>query len=50
MSNNKTLFEGSKLRREDGEIFTCTYLSHWSDVKSDDGKPTPLNGLAMING
>jgi hypothetical protein len=31
------LLTGSKLRRDDGVIFICTYLGHWSDVREQNG-------------
>ena len=28
-----------KFKREsDGKIFTCTFASHWSDIKAEDGE------------
>jgi hypothetical protein len=35
---NKTLSVGSELIRDDGKIFVCTYLGHWSDVQAADGE------------
>lgn len=42
--------EGSTLiRQEDGKVFTVTFLSHWSDLVSEDGEKVSVKLYGFAN-
>lgn len=41
-----TIRKGTRFVREsDNKIFTCTYVSHWSDIVSEDGETDSVKWL-----